>query len=185
MRPFANGCSPSPSATPRSRRRWPRRASRSHAVSCCRVPWRGGCCRCARPDGQFGSLATAPVRFYAACMSGTVIRLASANDFTAIAAITNHYIRTTAIHFAYEDVTADEVRALWREHEAIYPWLGAETARTVVGYAKAGSFRARTAYLWTTETGIYLAPDQCGHGLGRQLYGRLLDVLRAQGFHTV
>jgi phosphinothricin acetyltransferase len=118
-------------------------------------------------------------------MSGTVIRLATANDFAAIAAITNHYIRTTAIHFAYEDVAADELRALWRQHEAIYPWLVAETGRAVVGYAKSGSFRARTAYLWTTETGIYLAPEQRGRGLGRQLYSRLLDVLRAQGFHSV
>jgi L-amino acid N-acyltransferase YncA len=125
------------------------------------------------------------MRFYAARMSGTVIRLATANDFAAIAAITNHYIRTTAIHFAYEDVAADELRALWREKESIYPWLVAETARAVVGYAKAGSFRARTAYLWTTETGIYLAPDQCGRGLGKLLYGRLLGVLRAQGFHSV
>ena len=114
----------------------------------------------------------------------TVIRLATANDFAAIAAITNHYIRTTAIHFAYEDVAADELRSLWREHEAIYPWLVAETQRTVVGYARAGVYRGRRAYLWTTETGIYLAPDQRGNGLGRRLYRRLLEVLRAQGFHS-
>ena len=39
------------------------------------------------------------------------IRTARATDFTAIAAITNHYIATTAIHFAYEPVTDTELRA--------------------------------------------------------------------------
>ncbi|HEX6810082.1 MAG TPA: GNAT family N-acetyltransferase [Planctomycetota bacterium] len=117
-------------------------------------------------------------------MSGTTMRLVTANDFPAIAAITNHYIRTTAIHFAYDDVTADELRSLWRQHEAMYPWLVAETAGAVAGFAKSGAFRTRTAYHWTTETGIYLAPEQRGRGLGRLLYTRLLAVLRAQGFHS-
>ena len=114
-----------------------------------------------------------------------MIRLATANDFAAIAAITNHYIRTTAIHFAYDDVAADELRSRWQTHEAVHPWLVAETGGAVVGYAKAGSYRARTAYLWTAETGIYLAPEQCGRGLGRLLYTRLIAVMRAQGFHSI
>lgn len=114
-----------------------------------------------------------------------MIRLAAAADFDAIAAITNHYIRTTAIHFGCTDVTADELRTLWRDHVAVYPWLvTAGTDGVPLGYAKAGVWRARAAYRWTTETGIYLAPTACGQGLGRALYGRLLAMLRNQGFHA-
>lgn len=115
----------------------------------------------------------------------TTLRLADAIDFDAIASITNHYITTTAIHFAYDPVTADELRCQWREHQHVYPWLVATGVDGAVqGYAKSGSYRARAAYRWTTETGIYLVPEHCSRGLGAQLYARLLAVLRAQGFHS-
>ncbi len=52
-----------------------------------------------------------------------MIRLAEHRDFEGIADITNHYIQTTAIHFGYEDVGADELRAGWLEHQDVYPWL--------------------------------------------------------------
>jgi phosphinothricin acetyltransferase len=112
------------------------------------------------------------------------VRLAAAGDFAAIAAITSHYIRTTAIHFAYADATADELRQAWRDGAATYPWLVLERDGHILGYAKAGAWRARAAYRWSTETGIYLQADECGHGHGERLYRRLLAVLRAQGFHS-
>ena len=117
-------------------------------------------------------------------MRPPTIRLATTGDFGAIAEITNHYIRTTAIHFGCEDVAADDLRALWSDHADTWPWLVVETGQAIAGYAKAGSFRTRAAYRWTTETGIYLAPAHCGQGLGLPLYRRLCDVLRAQGFHS-
>jgi phosphinothricin acetyltransferase len=117
-------------------------------------------------------------------MSEAALRLAAPADFEAIAAITNHYIRTTAIHFGDCEVTAAELRASWREHADLYPWLVADLSGEVIGYAKAGSFRARAAYRWTTETGIYLAFDQRGRRLGTRLYARLCQTLRAQGFHA-
>jgi len=113
-----------------------------------------------------------------------VLRLAAASDFASIAAITNHYIRTTAIHFGYEDVREDELRAAWSDRSVPCPWLVMEVGGEIAGYAKAGSWRTRTAYRWITETGIYLAPPFCGRGLGEPLYRRLCDVLRVQGFHA-
>lgn len=110
--------------------------------------------------------------------------LAAEPDFHAIAAITNHYIRHTPIHFASEDVSVDELLAAWRSHAGIYPWLVAEIEGRAIGYAKAGVYRARTAYRWTTETGIYLSPAHLGRGFGPPLYARLLATLRAQGFHA-
>jgi phosphinothricin acetyltransferase len=118
-------------------------------------------------------------------VSTTAVRLAAGADFPAIAAITNHWLRTSAIHFGVEDVTAGELRAAWDDGRAVHPWLVAAAADgTVLGYAKAGAWRSRAAYHWTTETGIYLRPDACGRGLGASLYARLLAVLRAQGFHA-
>lgn len=114
----------------------------------------------------------------------TTVRLASDGDFEAIAAITNHYIRTTAIHFGTEDVAPAELRDLWREHADVYPWLVLDCDGAVGGYAKAGAWRTRAAYRWITETGIYLEPSRCGQGLGAPLYRRLVDVLRWQGFHA-
>jgi phosphinothricin acetyltransferase len=110
------------------------------------------------------------------------IRPARDSDFPALAAITNHYIVNTAIHFGYEPVTADELAGQWRTGE--HPWLVLEDDQ-VVGYAKASTWRARAAYRWTCETGIYLAPDRHARGDGTRLYAALIDELRARGFHSI
>lgn len=110
------------------------------------------------------------------------IRPARDEDFDAITAITNHYITTTSIHFAYEPLPVAELRALWKPR---FPWLVTEENGVVLGYAKAGTWRDRKAYDWTVETGIYLAPDARGKGLGKPLYVALLDELTARGFHSV
>jgi phosphinothricin acetyltransferase len=107
------------------------------------------------------------------------------SDFDAIAALTNVFIRTTAIHFAYEDVSAAELLAAFREHEAVYPFLVAESGGAFAGFAKAGPWRTRAAYRWTVETGVYVAPERHGQGIGGMLYRRLLEVLKVQGFRTV
>jgi phosphinothricin acetyltransferase len=118
-----------------------------------------------------------------------LIRPVRAEDFTAIAAITNHYIATTAIHFAYEPVTADELRATWERHRDRHPWLVAEdgppgTPGPVVGYAMSGVWRDRAAYSWTAEVGLYIAPDARGRGLGTALYEELLGEVRMRGFRS-
>ena len=110
------------------------------------------------------------------------IRPARDEDFDAITAITNHYITTTSIHFAYEPLPVAELRAMWKPR---FPWLVTEVDGEVLGYAKAGTWRERKAYDWTVETGIYLAPEARGKGLGKPLYLALLDELTARGFHSV
>lgn len=118
-------------------------------------------------------------------MPAVPLRLATANDFAAIAAITNHYIRTTTIHFGNEDVTDEELRTAWKEHEDLYAVVVAECLGEVVAYAKAGAWRTRAAYRWTPETGVYVRHDCLGQSLGRAVYHRLIAVCRAQGFHSL
>ena len=109
------------------------------------------------------------------------IRLAREDDFVAIAAITNPYIASTAIHFGYEPVTADELAAPWRA--GAYPWLVLDEDG-VIGYAKAGVWRERAAYRWTAEVGLYIADRERRHGAGRALYTALLDELTHRGFRS-
>ena len=113
-----------------------------------------------------------------------LVRAARAEDFAALAAITNHYIATSSIHFGYEPIGADELRAQWQVSDR-YPWLVAERDGQVIGYAKSGVWRARTAYQWTTEVGLYVADAERGRGVGGALYGALLDEVQRRGFRSV
>ncbi len=113
------------------------------------------------------------------------IRAARDEDFPALAAITNHYITTTAIHFGYVPIADSELRGQWQHDRAKFPWLVAERDGAAVGYAKAGTWRGRTAYSWTAEVGLYIADSARGGGLGRALYAALLDELTRRGFRSV
>lgn len=111
-----------------------------------------------------------------------MIRAATAADFDAIAAITAPYVEQTAIHFAYAAPTADELRAQWGADDR-HPWLVLDDGG-VQGYAKAGTWRSRDAYRWSTELGIYLAGDRRRRGHGGALLAALVDELVVRGFHV-
>jgi phosphinothricin acetyltransferase len=112
-----------------------------------------------------------------------MIRAAREGDFPAITSITNHYVTTSSIHFAYEPVSVTELVAGWKKSDR-YPWFVAEEPDGVVGYAKAGVWRDRAAYAWTTEVGLHVAPTAHRRGIGRALYGALLGELERRGFRS-
>ncbi len=114
-----------------------------------------------------------------------LLRPARDEDFEAIAAILEPLIRHTAIHFAYEPVPAAELHDTWARHRETYPFLVAEAGAEIVGFTKAGPWRERAGYLWTPECSVYVRGDRQRTGVGRALYARLFDILRAQGFVSV
>jgi len=61
------------------------------------------------------------------------------------------------------------------------PWLVADDAGAVVGYAYANHFRPRLAYRFCLEDSIYLAPATTGRGVGRLLLAELLSRCEALG----
>jgi phosphinothricin acetyltransferase len=103
-----------------------------------------------------------------------LIRAATEHNFDSIATILNHVILHTAIHFAYEPVTATELREQWARHGSIYPFIVAEVERSVVGFAKAGAWRERAAYAWTPECSVYVQDD---HQAARRRQGALRAAL--------
>jgi L-amino acid N-acyltransferase YncA len=105
------------------------------------------------------------------------IRLANEGDAEAVRAIYAPVVESTAISFELEPPTREEMARRIREIGARYPFL-----ITDGGYAYASQHHARAAYRWAVDVSVYLAPEARGRGLGRALYTRLFELLRAQGF---
>jgi len=61
------------------------------------------------------------------------------------------------------------------------PWLVAEQAGAVLGYAYANHFRPRRAYRFCMEDSIYLVPGAHGGGIGKLLLAELLARCEALG----
>jgi phosphinothricin acetyltransferase len=66
-----------------------------------------------------------------------------------------------------------------------FPYLVAEVAGAVAGYAYAGPYRDRPAYRLTVEDSIYIAPEQQGRGIGRALIERLIVEAEQRGFRQM
>lgn len=112
------------------------------------------------------------------------IRAARDGDFDALTEITNYYIATTAIHFAVDPLARAELHAQWVAYRDRFPWLVADAGAGAIGYAKAGTWRDRAAYQWTTEVGLYVGDGARGRGIGRALYGALFEELARRGFRS-
>jgi phosphinothricin acetyltransferase len=114
-----------------------------------------------------------------------LLRPTTAADFPAVAALTNHFILHTSTHFGYEAMTPQDFEQQWLSTRETYPWLTAEVDGAFAGYAKASTWRSRTAYQWTAEAGIYVEASARRAGVGKALYRALIDELRHRGFHSV
>ena len=113
-----------------------------------------------------------------------MIRPAHTNDAQAISVIYNHYVKETIVTFEEEPVSSP----VMEERVALalatpLPWLILEQGDSIVGYARASKWKERSAYRFSVETTIYLAPHCVGEGLGTTLYRKLLDELRQLGVH--
>jgi len=116
-----------------------------------------------------------------ALMSAT-IRLATKDDAGAIAAIYGPFVEGSRISF--EEAAPDAAAMAARMESALHPWLLIESGGGITGYCASSPYHRRPAYRWTVETGIYIARDRHGEGLGRQLLEAMIGLLTRQGFVT-
>lgn len=120
-------------------------------------------------------------------MNDLVIRTVTAGDIPAISAIYNHYVRTSTVTF-------DEVESTprgWAEKRASIeghgiPFLVAQAEDgAVLGYALGVAWSTKSAYRYTVENSIYLAPEAAGRGVGTRLLAAFLEAARAAGLRQV
>jgi L-amino acid N-acyltransferase YncA len=110
------------------------------------------------------------------------VRLASVEDGSAVAGIYASYVERTVISFEAMAPTADQMAERIAATGPAHPWLVAEEAGELLGYAYAHSFASRAAYAWSAETSVYVRSDRHRRGVGQALYGALLRILAAQGY---
>ncbi len=103
-------------------------------------------------------------------------------DAAACAAIYAPSVEDAPISFEERAPDAAEMAARIRRIQETHPWLVAERGGEVVAYAYACPHRQRTAYRWSVDVSVYVAPGHLGQGIGRALYAELFERLRAQRF---
>lgn len=115
-----------------------------------------------------------------------LVRDATDADLSAVAAIYAHHVLTGVASF---EETAPSVEEIAARRQAVLalgaPYLVAEFEGRVVGYAYAGSYRARPAYRFTVEDSVYVAHDALGRGVGRALLAELVMRCEAAGFRQM
>lgn len=110
------------------------------------------------------------------------LRDATEADLPAVQAIYAHHVLHGTGTFEEEAPDVAEMGRRWCEVRARgFPWVVAVAQGRVVGFAYANWFRARTAFRFTCEDSIYLAPDWCARGLGTRLLGELVERCAAAG----
>ena len=115
-----------------------------------------------------------------------VIRIAERKDAEAVHDIYGHYVNHTTTTFCTVNPSVSDYVQKIETTEKMYPFLVAEWDGKVIGFTYGAQFRAHGAYLWNVESTICLAPDtprRCG--IGSALYGRMLEMLKEQGFLSV
>lgn len=112
-------------------------------------------------------------------------RIARLEDAPAIAAIYAPFVRDTVISFEERPPTAGEMAERMARIQRTHPFLVHEEDGEVVAYAYASPHAERAAYRWSCDVTVYAARQVHRQGIGRRLYGELLRVLQAQGFHMV
>lgn len=112
-----------------------------------------------------------------------MIRPAEAADAAAICDIYNHYVEGTDISFEEVAVTPEQMQQRIAEIQHSYPWLVCIEEGALLGYAYASPWKLRSAYRYSVECSVYLAPEARGRNLGTRLYQQLLPQLREAGMH--
>ncbi len=135
------------------------------------------------PGGSAGALFAWGTRLSEPDLS---IRPATPADLPSIAAIYADAVSTGTASF---ELSPPDEAEMGRRMAALldggFPYLVAESAGAVAGYAYAGAYRPRPAYRFTVEDSVYVAPAAKGRGVGRALLKALVAEAEGRGFRQM
>ena len=115
-----------------------------------------------------------------------LIRPSTSDDIAAITAIYAHHVLQGTGTFE-ETPPSSETMAQRRDAVLAHglPWLVAERDNHVTGYCYAQKYHPRSAWRFTLEDAIYVAPDAQRSGSGRALLSELIRQCTALGYRQM
>jgi phosphinothricin acetyltransferase len=111
-----------------------------------------------------------------------LVRPSHASDGARIAAIYRHHVLHGLASF--EEAPPDPAELARRRADVLargLPHLVACDGDTVLGYAYAGPYRTRSAYRYTVEDSVYIAPEAIRRGVGRTLLAAVIEACERAG----
>ncbi|HVR65437.1 MAG TPA: GNAT family N-acetyltransferase [Verrucomicrobiae bacterium] len=115
-----------------------------------------------------------------------VLRDARDGDMAAIQAIYAHHVRTGLASF---EETPPDVEEMHRRRADILarglPYVVVECSGQIGGYAYAGPYRTRSAYRFSVEDSVYVAPGLAGKGIGKLALAEIIERCTAAGLRQM
>ena len=115
------------------------------------------------------------------------LRDANTGDAEAIAGLYAHYVRTSIATFEETPPDCAEIeQRIAAVHAAGLPWIVAtDVSGTLLGYAYASSYRTRSAYRYTLENSVYVAPHAVGSGVGATMMREVIRRCTELGYRQM
>ena len=115
-----------------------------------------------------------------------IVRAATPADAAAMARIYGH----SAVHgFGTFEEAAPSPEEMAARLKAVQdrgmPWVVAEEAGQVLGFAYAAPYRTRSAYRYTAEDSVYVAPEAQGRGVGRAALQAVIVACETMGLRQL
>ncbi len=115
-----------------------------------------------------------------------ILRDSEESDMAAVQAIYTYYVTRSCASF--EETPPSVAEMIGRRAKTLargLPYVVAEADGEVVGYTYAGPFRPRSAYRYTIEDSIYVAPGVVRRGVGVALLGALVRRCTDLGYRQM
>lgn len=113
-----------------------------------------------------------------------IVRPATFADAGACRGIYAPHITDSWVSFEEEVPPLSEMARRIEANGSSHGWLVAEEAGCIAGYAYGSSHRTREAYRTSCDVAVYIDMAFARRGVGRALYGELLPMLKARGYHA-
>lgn len=115
-----------------------------------------------------------------------VVSLATHQHLPAMSEIYAHHVLEGTGSFEELPPSLEEIEARWRIRESRHqPTLVASCDGQLAGFAYAASHKERSAYRFTVEDSVYVAPGLTGQGVGRVLLKKLISECSNRQFRQM
>ena len=128
-----------------------------------------------------GTSLSRPIVDHSLCL-----RLARDSDVEPLNGIYNYYVlHSTSTYQETPDTEQDRLRWLADRDCNSHPVIVAEWGGVVVGFGALSSFHRRSAYRYSVEDAVYVAPEWHRQGIGSAILQALIDRARSAGHRSI